>query len=219
MKRKLTLLVGVIALLGITLTPAQSAWATLYGANEVQNGDFETGNLNYWTASGTFAVYQEPGNYFAGTYGTNGPASGSIYQVIDETAYSGWNPLGTAKLWSFQGGYDNTSLDSVRFALYYYPSNPATAPAFNPTNPTGWTNFLDHTIIGDATGTYQTQGTIDNFQPRWVAVLIQTDAVNQAFALVDNIDFEGQCVPLPPTAWLLGSSLLGLAGWRRFRKS
>jgi hypothetical protein len=25
-------------------------------------------------------------------------------------------------------------------------------------------------------------------------------------------------VPLPPTVWLLGSGLLGLAGWRRFRK-
>jgi hypothetical protein len=30
---------------------------------------------------------------------------------------------------------------------------------------------------------------------------------------------EGTAVPLPPTVWLLGSSLLGLAGWRRFRKS
>jgi PEP-CTERM motif len=29
---------------------------------------------------------------------------------------------------------------------------------------------------------------------------------------------EGTVVPLPPTMWLLGSSLLGLAGWRRFRK-
>jgi hypothetical protein len=26
-------------------------------------------------------------------------------------------------------------------------------------------------------------------------------------------------VPLPPSAWLLGSSLLGLVGWRRFRKA
>jgi hypothetical protein len=27
-----------------------------------------------------------------------------------------------------------------------------------------------------------------------------------------------QAVPLPPTVLLLGSGLLGLAGWRRFRK-
>jgi hypothetical protein len=26
-------------------------------------------------------------------------------------------------------------------------------------------------------------------------------------------------VPLPPTVLLLGSGLIGLAGWRRFRKS
>jgi hypothetical protein len=29
---------------------------------------------------------------------------------------------------------------------------------------------------------------------------------------------SSQVVPVPPTIWLLGSSLLGLAGWRRFRK-
>ena len=29
---------------------------------------------------------------------------------------------------------------------------------------------------------------------------------------------EGTVVPVPPTVWLLGSGLLGLAGWRRFRK-
>ena len=31
-------------------------------------------------------------------------------------------------------------------------------------------------------------------------------------------NFEITTVPLPPTVWLLGSGLLGLAGWRRFRK-
>jgi len=29
---------------------------------------------------------------------------------------------------------------------------------------------------------------------------------------------DPSAVPLPPSAWLLGSSLLGLVGWRRFRK-
>jgi hypothetical protein len=31
-------------------------------------------------------------------------------------------------------------------------------------------------------------------------------------------NFEITTIPLPPTVWLLGSGLLGLAGWRRFRK-
>lgn len=37
-----------------------------------------------------------------------------------------------------------------------------------------------------------------------------------AYAWLDNIDLEA--VPLPGTLLLLGSGLLGLAGWRRFRK-
>jgi hypothetical protein len=36
---------------------------------------------------------------------------------------------------------------------------------------------------------------------------------------IDDISFPSSAVPLPPTALLLGSGLLGLAGWRRLRKS
>jgi hypothetical protein len=36
---------------------------------------------------------------------------------------------------------------------------------------------------------------------------------------VHNGNVGGSAVPLPPTVLLLGSGLLGLAGWRRFRKS
>jgi hypothetical protein len=40
-------------------------------------------------------------------------------------------------------------------------------------------------------------------------------------ALYDDINMTASCqvVPLPPSIWLLGCGLLGLAGWRRFRKS
>jgi len=33
-----------------------------------------------------------------------------------------------------------------------------------------------------------------------------------------EIDLPSKVVPLPPTVILLGSGLLGLVGWRRFRK-
>jgi hypothetical protein len=33
-----------------------------------------------------------------------------------------------------------------------------------------------------------------------------------------NLQVTSQVVPVPPTIWLLGSGLLGLGGWRRFRK-
>ena len=36
---------------------------------------------------------------------------------------------------------------------------------------------------------------------------------------ITNLTVQGNPVPLPAAAWLLGSGLLGLAGWRRLRKA
>jgi hypothetical protein len=41
---------------------------------------------------------------------------------------------------------------------------------------------------------------------------------NLTFTSMDYATFSASTVPLPPSALLLGSGLLGLAGWRRFRK-
>jgi hypothetical protein len=47
-----------------------------------------------------------------------------------------------------------------------------------------------------------------------------TDIVTLANGAVNlTVDAGITPVPLPGTAWLLSSTLLGLAGWRRFRKS
>lgn len=218
--RKMQRLAFLVILFSLLLG-AQVAWGSLYGTNEVKNGDFQTGNLLHWTSSGNQIVvtdYYTPGDYYA-WLGAN--QTGSIYQVIDESQYSGWNSLGTAKLWSFNANHDQFQAgSSVRFDLYYYPSNPISQPAFDPTNPTGWTNFLDHTFYTDEFEPYQTQGTINNFQPQWVAVSIQmaTGTNEYAQAVVDNVDFEAKCVPLPGAALLLGSGLVGLASWRLRRR-
>jgi hypothetical protein len=218
--RKMQRLAFLIILFSLLLG-AQATWGSLYGGNEVQNGDFQTGNLLHWTSSGDQIGVTDnytPGDYYA-RLGANQTCY--IYQVIDESQYSGWNQLGTGKLWSFNATHDQFQADSsVRFDLYYYPSNPTGQPAFDPTNPTGWTNFLDHTFYTDEYGLYQAQGTINNFQPQWVAVVIQmaTGTNENAHTVADNVDFEGKCVPLPGAALLLGSGLVGLAGWRLRRR-
>jgi hypothetical protein len=38
------------------------------------------------------------------------------------------------------------------------------------------------------------------------------------YATISDLTVGAAAIPLPPTVFLLGSGLLGLAGWRRFRK-
>jgi hypothetical protein len=180
----------------------QVAWGS-QGGNEVKNGDFQTGDLSYWTSSGNQIVVRDlysPGDYYAWLGGNQ---TGFIYQVIDENQYSGWNPLGTAKHWIFTINHDQFQAGSfVRFRLYYYPSNPTGQPAFDPNNPANWAIFLDHTFHVDEYGLYKTQGTINNFQPRWVAVSIQMSTSFEGQAVVDNVYFANR-VLLPGVVLLL----------------
>jgi hypothetical protein len=43
--------------------------------------------------------------------------------------------------------------------------------------------------------------------------------LGQIVGISDANPFQLPAVPLPPTVLLVGSGLLGLAGWRRIRKS
>jgi hypothetical protein len=48
-----------------------------------------------------------------------------------------------------------------------------------------------------------------------IEIIQNTDTLTEA---IGYFRVDAAAVPLPPSAWLLGSSLLGLVGWRRFRK-
>ena len=79
--------------------------------------------------------------------------------------------------------------------------------AIGTTNPSPDADYLDpllsHGLFTLAAGSHEL--TIQTFQNAEG----NTDGV--AFFRVD-------AVPVPPSAWLMGSGLLGLLGWRRFRK-
>jgi hypothetical protein len=106
------------------------------------------------------------------------------------------------------------------FSLYdfnVFVGTTSTVPttALGTTNPTPDVDYLDpllsHGLFILPAGnhsltiqTYQVYAGAENFPP----------PVGVAFFRVD-----ANAAPLPPSAWLLGSGLLGLVGWRRFRKS
>jgi hypothetical protein len=90
---------------------------------------------------------------------------------------------------------------------------PTTATGTN--NPSADADYLDpllsHGLFTLAAGPHSL--TIQTFQVYAGAENLGSP-VGVAYFRVDP-----SAVPLPPSAWLLGSGLLGLLGWRRFRKA
>lgn len=65
-------------------------------------------------------------------------------------------------------------------------------------------------------------GQSDNLTPRGTVGPEEFNVLDQAFEATygwTTLQVTSTVVPLPPTVWLLGSGLLGLVGWRRFKKS
>lgn len=75
--------------------------------------------------------------------------------------------------------------------------------------------YVDYRLFQNTSGT-----TVPTLQQQTIGGSLPADPwpdntsnINVAFRV------EGTPVPLPPSLWLLGSGLLSLGGWRRFRKS
>jgi hypothetical protein len=183
-------------ILKVGLIMAAIAFMTAGAANAdlVTNGDFETGDLSGWTQVGfEFNMYVVNWNPHSGTY--NATTGGytfleqSIAQVIPTTSGQ-----------SYTVGFWLSNAD-------YYPDNRFEARWNGQSmilleNQYGPIEYTYYSYTGVATGAFTTIDFGFRYNPSWW----------------DFDDVSMNPVPLPPTVLLLGSGLLGLGTWRRFRK-
>jgi len=155
-----------------------------------------------------------------------------------------WIENNTAKEWTASVKMDtevtrewrglnwNYGSGTLTTTFYYYADSDSDdpAPAFNAYNPVGWTVITSFTSGASDDYVefeqYSCSGKLDT-QPYWLAVGIvlkgtDADTYGSFKGAVDDVCFVGKCVdpavPVPPSALLLGSGLLGL-GVLRFRNA
>jgi hypothetical protein len=145
-----------------------------------------------------------------GTFAVSSTIANSIPPGAPPWTYTAATPTAVKITDSFTAG-DMFSLYDNNVFVGTTSSVPTTAIGTN--NPTPDADFVDpllsHGLFTLPAGSHSL--TIQTFQ---VYAGATGPDVGVAFFRVDAAP-----VPLPPSAWLLGSSLLGLVGWRRFRKS
>jgi hypothetical protein len=217
--KKITIFMAILAL-------AFMAVPALALTNIVVNGDFNTGNLTGWTNGGIadhVGFGYGPAYLYAWT-----PIVGEavMYQICDASTGGGWIAGGTSETYNFSFQYGKyVSGNTAEYGIWY--STNATAPAFGgPDNPgAGWTLLSENTALPVASywTTVSLNGTLTGIQPQWFAVAFEGTTSYPYAVGFDNVSLTTQCsasaVPVPPSALLLGSGLLGLVGWRRLRKA
>jgi hypothetical protein len=224
------LLVSLVCLLSLIFLAGSAS------ANLVVNGDFEAGNSGFTSAyfyvaatgnsspdsigstlwaEGTYAVGTNPYNYHY-SWGPGFAAhTGDNMMIVNGATSTG------EQVWAETGLIPVTPSTTYYFSVWIasiYPDSPAQLSFSIMGTPIG------SPILGGAVGDWkQFYVTWDSGANTFVdlaSINLNLAASGNDFAL-DDIVFDTNPVPLPPTALLLGTGLLGLVGlgYRRSRKS
>jgi hypothetical protein len=192
-----------LGLLGCLALIAVPAGASTYGFDNLTPFTSIEGNT-YYGVTYTSANHD--------TFVTNTPGAGSIspYNVISNSPYLIGDVLTMTfttpqNSFSFIGG-DNGG-DKDHFVVKAFDASNTLLGTVDTLvfggNPIDPNNFM--------VDNYLVNLSFNNMK----YVTVEAFSVNGGYGIaIDNV----QVVPLPPSVLLLGSGLLGLAGWRRFRK-
>jgi len=205
MRKRFILLVACLAILG--LMPFNSAFGYFISSNAdpaLAGGsviDFQSQTLGEYTSLTSGSVnftaldnFLRIDNTNAGNYNTQG-------QYLDNT-YSGFRTLVVAFSNPVQAFGFNWAGSDYQWTLTAYDAGHNQLETYNMPM-TGDSNAGEFYGIAASNIQYVNLTNIDLAD--WV--------------VIDNFTSSAGVVPLPGSLWLLGSSLLGLGGWRRFRKN
>jgi hypothetical protein len=221
MQRNLTSLIGVFVFVLLLLTPAMADYFVNTGTPTGTGGPWElSGNpsiiAGQFTATFTGLVTNIAGfMYFDPSQSTNNHAWAQIYDNSAGNAYPGaFLGEGSFQVGVTHGWYgipaNGIFLDTINLTAgdkYWVAIGAATPPPPNP-------SFFGY-MPGDAPNPLTNVAVYSGlpWPYVWTAADWSTENLPVGFLV------EGTPVPLPGSLWLLGCGLLGLGGWRRFRKN
>ena len=206
---------------GITV-PCAGAWATYLHENELDNPCFENGGDSWEYSDNVFfdakydrehIAYDPPG------YGE----SGYLRQVVDDSLFSGWDPLLNHKVGELSFWLYTTGPAYVKVGFDWWDSVTMSRPVPR--------TLADHFVLLDeeyrsledwtlVTIPFDWAGREGNNQPRWVSVEIYFYGCSQTGfeAAVDTVYFTGQCIPEPSSLIALFGGLLSAGAVLRRRR-